>query len=215
MIEVKKFTFNPFQENTYLLINGKKDCLIIDAGCYFPNEKKLLLDTLKTEGLNPVRLLNTHCHLDHIFGNKLIFQEFGLRPEIHELEHPMLDLSPKAAQMYNVPFEPSPEPKKDYLKENEPILWGEDRLELILAPGHSPGSLCFYSEKQKFLIGGDVLFRESIGRSDLPGGDHETLIRSIQEKLYVLPDEVIVYSGHGPETTIGHEKKNNPFVRLS
>lgn len=211
MIEIKSFTYNPFQENTYLLINEKKQCFIIDPGCYFTNERNLMLDAIASEGLKPLRLLNTHCHLDHIFGNKLVFEKYSLKPEIHRLEQPVLDRSPQAGQMYNIPFEPSPHPG-NYLKEGEKILWEGDELEVILTPGHSPGSICFYSEKQQFLIGGDVLFRESIGRSDLPGGDFGILERSILEKLYVLPDETVVYPGHGPETTIGYEKQNNPFV---
>jgi glyoxylase-like metal-dependent hydrolase (beta-lactamase superfamily II) len=212
MIEVQSFTFNPFQENTYLLINEKKECFIIDPGCYFINERKMLTDGIMSLKSVPVRLLNTHCHLDHIFGNKLISETYSLRPEIHPLEQPVLDRSPQAGQMYNIPFDPSPNPKS-YLEDGEKIIWGNDTLEVILAPGHSPGSICFYCEKQQFLIGGDVLFRESIGRSDLPGGDFATLERSIRERLYVLPDEVVVYPGHGPSTTIGYEKKNNPFVK--
>jgi glyoxylase-like metal-dependent hydrolase (beta-lactamase superfamily II) len=211
MIEIKSFVYNPFQENTYLLINEKKQCFIIDPGCYFTNERNSMMDAIASEGLKPLRLLNTHCHLDHIFGNKLVFDKYGLKPEIHPLEQPVLDRSPQAGQMYNIPFEPSPTPG-NYLKEGEKIVWEDDELEVIFAPGHSPGSICFYCKKQQFLIGGDVLFRESIGRSDLPGGSFEILERSIREKLYVLPDEVIVYPGHGPETTIDHEKRNNPFV---
>lgn len=213
MIEVKSFTFNPFQENTFLLINEKKECFIIDPGCYFTNERNTLTDAITSGGLVPVQLLNTHCHLDHIFGNKLVYQHYGLKPRIHPWEQVVLDRSPQAGQMYNVPFDPSPNPAAEYLKDNELLFWGNDELKVILAPGHSPGSVCFYCEKQQFLIGGDVLFRESIGRSDLPGGNYETLERSIRERLYVLPDEVVVYPGHGPQTTIGHEKRHNPFVR--
>lgn len=212
MIDLKSFIFNPFQENTYLLINDKGLCFIIDPGCYFINERKALQDALSREGLSPFRLLNTHCHLDHIFGNKLIFDLFGLKPWIHLSEQPVLDRSPQAGQMYNVPFEPSPNPA-GYLIDNEEIRLGEDVLKVIFAPGHSPGSVCFYCEKQQFLIGGDVLFRESIGRTDLPGGSFETLETSIRERLYTLPDDTVVYSGHGPKTTIGYEKKNNPFVK--
>lgn len=212
MIEVKSFTFNPFQENTYLLINGKKECFIIDPGCYSATEQKTLTDTITANGLTPVELLNTHCHLDHIFGNSLVSRLYTLKPRIHPLEQPILDRSPQAGQLYNIPFEPSPNPSAHYLEDNEIIRWGEDELKVILAPGHSPGSVCFYCEKQQFLLGGDVLFRESIGRSDLPGGNYAALERSIRERLYTLPEGVIVYPGHGPETTIGHEKKHNPFV---
>lgn len=212
MIEVQSFTFNPFQENTYLLINEKKECFIIDPGCYFTNEQKTLTDAITAGGLVPVALLNTHCHLDHIFGNKLIFRRYGLKPRIHLLEQPVLDRSFQAGQMYNLPFETSPEPEKKYLEDGELIPWGDDALKVIFVPGHSPGSVCFYCEKQHFAIGGDVLFRQSIGRSDLPGGDFDTLERSIRQRLYALPDETIIYPGHGPETTTGYEKKHNPFL---
>ncbi|TAN12061.1 MAG: MBL fold metallo-hydrolase [Chitinophagaceae bacterium] len=212
MIDLKSFIFNPFQENTYLLINGKGSCFIIDPGCYFINERKALQDVLSQDGLSPLRLLNTHCHLDHIFGNKLMDNLFGLKPWIHSLEQPVLDRSPQAGQMYNMPFDPSPNPA-GYLTDREEIRLGEDILKVIFTPGHSPGSICFYCEEQQFLIGGDVLFRESIGRTDLPGGDFKTLETSIRERLYTLPDEVIVYSGHGPKTTVGYEKKHNPFVK--
>ncbi|HEX5555895.1 MAG TPA: MBL fold metallo-hydrolase [Chitinophagaceae bacterium] len=212
MIEVQSFTFNPFQENTYLLINEKRACFIIDPGCYFTNERKALTDAITAGQVEPVRLLNTHCHLDHIFGNKLMDERYGLRTWIHPLEQPVLDNALQSGLMFNVPFDPPPHPA-GYLEDTEKIHWGADTLEVILAPGHSPGSICFYCEKQKFLLGGDVLFRESIGRSDLPGGDYDTLERSILERLYVLPDDVTVYPGHGPQTTIGHEKRNNPYVR--
>jgi len=212
MIEVKSFTYNPFQENTYLLINGKRQCFIIDPGCYFTNERDELLRFIAEEGLTPVRLLNTHCHLDHIFGNNLVNKQFGLRPWIHTLEQPLLNRSTEVGEMYNMPFDPSPNPE-GYLEDHQQIHWENDVLEVILAPGHSPGSICFYVEAENLMIGGDVLFRESVGRTDLPGGDPLVLERSIRERLYSLSDEVVVYPGHGPSTTIGHEKRNNPFVR--
>jgi glyoxylase-like metal-dependent hydrolase (beta-lactamase superfamily II) len=211
MLEIQCFTFNPFQENTYLLINEKKDCIIIDPGCYFEEERKELLAYIEKEGLNVTRLLNTHCHLDHIFGNRLVAKTYGVGLEIHMLDKIVLDRSPEIGKMYNVPFEPSVEPAR-YLEEGEKIQLGDDELVILLTPGHSPGSVCFYCAAQQFVIGGDVLFYQSIGRTDLPGGDHQTLINSIQEKLFVLPDDVTVYPGHGQPTTIGFEKKNNPFL---
>lgn len=213
MIELRSFTFNPFQENTYLLINGKRQCFIIDPGCYFANEQDELTTAIADGGLEPVRLLSTHCHLDHIFGNNLVHKRFGLRPWIHPLEQPLLDRSPQVGAMYNLPFDASPEPE-GYLQDGEKIRWQDVELEVILAPGHSPGSICFYLESQGILIGGDVLFRESVGRTDLPGGDPAALERSITERLYMLPDEVVVYPGHGPSTTIAHEKKHNPYVHI-
>lgn len=212
MIEIEYFAFNPFQENTYLLINEKKDCIIIDPGCYFEEERKELLEYIEKGGLNVTRLLNTHCHLDHIFGNRLVARTYGVGLEIHPYEQPVLDRSPQAGAMYNVPFEPSPMPAR-YLGEGEKIAFGEQELEVLFTPGHSPGSVSFYCPGQEFVIGGDVLFYQSIGRTDLPGGDHPTLINSIREKLFVLPDTVTVYPGHGPSTTIGFEKQHNPFLQ--
>lgn len=211
MIEIKHFTFNPFQENTYLLINDKRECIIIDPGCYFESERKELLTYIEKEGLKVTRLLNTHCHLDHIFGNRLVADTYGVGLEIHPLDAVVLERSPELGQMYGVPFEASPAPVR-YFEEGEKIVFGDDELEVLLTPGHSPGSVCFYCAKEGFVIGGDVLFFQSIGRTDLPGGDHETLIKSIETKLFVLPDEVSVWPGHGKETTIGYEKQHNPFL---
>lgn len=211
MIEIQQFTFGPLQENTFLLINGKKECIIIDPGCYFQDERKELLQYIQTHGLNVIRLLNTHCHFDHIFGNKLVSDTYKLRPEFHELEQPILDNSQRAGAMYNIPFEPSPQAGR-YLAEGEKILFGTDEITVLFTPGHSPGSVSFYCPSQQFVIGGDVLFFQSIGRTDLPGGNHQVLLQSIREKLFVLPDEIRVFPGHGPSTTIGFEKRHNPFL---
>ncbi|WP_089829001.1 MBL fold metallo-hydrolase [Chitinophaga filiformis] len=212
MMEIQHFTFNPFQENTYLLINEKRECIIIDPGCYFEEERKQLLTYIEKEGLKVTRLLNTHCHIDHIFGNRLVVKTYGVGLEMHPQDKIVLDRSPEIGKMYNIPFEPSPEPVR-FLEDGEKIRFGDDELEVLLTPGHSPGSVCFYSASQQFLIGGDVLFYQSIGRTDLPGGSHQTLINSIQTKLFVLPDEVRVYPGHGQSTTIGFEKQYNPFLQ--
>ncbi|HVB03491.1 MAG TPA: MBL fold metallo-hydrolase [Chitinophagaceae bacterium] len=212
MAEIHVFRYNPFEENTYLIINGKRECIIIDPGCYFEDERKGLLEFIGNQDLKPVRLINTHCHLDHIFGNRLISRTYGLTPEFHRLEQPVLDGSVQAGVLYNVPFEPSP-PPKNYLEEGDRISLGEDVLDILFTPGHSPGSICLYHEKQQFLIGGDVLFHQSIGRTDLPGGDYDTLIGSIREKLLPLGDDIRVYPGHGEMTTIGEERRTNPFLR--
>ncbi|MCW3462758.1 MBL fold metallo-hydrolase [Chitinophaga nivalis] len=211
MIEIQQFTFGPLQENTFLLINGKKDCIIIDPGCYFQNERNELLQYIQTGGLNVIRLLNTHCHFDHIFGNKLVSDTYKVRPEYHEAEQVVLDRSQQVGVMYNLPFDPSPVAGR-HLVPGEKILFGEDELVVLFTPGHSPGSVSFYCASQQFVIGGDVLFFKSVGRTDLPGGDTDTLLRSIREQLFVLPDEVRVYPGHGPSTTIGFEKQHNPFL---
>jgi hydroxyacylglutathione hydrolase len=211
MFTVKAFTFSPIQENTYLLYNEQGQAIMIDPGCYFPEERDVLQNFITQNDLKPELLLNTHCHLDHVFGNKWIHETWGLLLHIHEKEKKVLEFAPASGLMWNLPFD-NYNAELVYLNEQKKIQLGDDELELIFAPGHSPGHLCFYCRRQGFVIGGDVLFQESIGRTDLPGGDYDTLIHSIRTKLLVLPDETIVYSGHGEPTTIGHEKKFNPFL---
>ncbi len=211
MIKVKVFTFSPVQENTYLLYNEHNKAIIIDPGCYFSAEQETLKNFITDTGLEPIRLLNTHCHLDHVFGNKWVAETWKLELFLHSGEEQMLKLAPLSGEKWGLPFQNYAGPLH-FLNEGDTVFLGEDELTVILAPGHSPASICFYCAKQQFLIGGDVLFRESIGRTDLPGGNHETLLKSIREQLFVLPDEVIVYPGHGESTTIGYEKQNNPFL---
>lgn len=211
MLQIKSFVFSPIQENTYILYNEFNECIIIDPGCYFDEEKEALSAFIKEMDLTPKMLLNTHCHLDHIFGNKYVAETYKLNLHIHPEEKKMLDLAPASGLMYNLPFD-NYTGEIVFLKEGEKITFGKDVLELILTPGHSPGSLSFYDAGDEFVISGDALFYQSIGRTDLPFGDHETLIRSIKDKLLVLPAETNVFSGHGPATTIGFEKKNNPFL---
>lgn len=211
MLNVKIFTFNPLQENTYLLYNEDKDCLIIDPGCYFQEERDQLVSFIQSNGLTPRTLLNTHCHLDHVFGNRFIHEQYGLELHLHPGEVPVLERAPASGLMWNVPFDNYDGPLH-FLEESVPVRLGEDLLEVLLLPGHSPASVGFYAKSQGFIIGGDVLFRESVGRTDLPGGNPKILQQSIQEKLYILPEDTIVYSGHGIPTTIGHEKRHNPYV---
>ena len=210
MLKIRSFIFSPIQENTYLLYNEFNDCIIIDPGCYFPEEEDELKGFITQSSLRPRMLLNTHCHLDHVFGNKFIAETYGLTLQLHEKEKMLLDYAPTSGLMYNMPFD-NYAGEFIYLKEGDLVKLGEDELRVIEAPGHSPGHICFYCAKQDFIISGDVLFNRSIGRTDLPGGDHQTLLKNIREKLFVLPPETVVYSGHGPETTIGDEKKHNPF----
>jgi hydroxyacylglutathione hydrolase len=213
MLTVKAFTFNPVEENTYVLYNEKRECCIIDPGFYFPEEKEEFKGFIEENSLQPILLLNTHCHLDHVFGNKFIHDEWGLLLHIHEKEKQMLELAPASGQMWQLPFE-NYEGELIFIKENSRIEIGNDELEVRFAPGHSPGHVCFYDEADGFAISGDVLFNASIGRTDLPGGDFHTLINSIQTQLFTLPDDTKIYCGHGPMTTIGFEKMNNPFVKL-
>ena len=211
MLTVKQLTFSPFQENTYVIYNEQGWSAIVDPGCYFPQERTELSGFISKSGLEPKYLLNTHCHLDHVFGANFVNQTYGLSMHLHQLEKPVLDRAPESGQKWGVPFEPY-SGSLQYLKEGDTVEIGEDLLEVVFTPGHSPGSISFYCPKQQFILSGDVLFRRGIGRTDLPGGHYETLEQSILEKLYVLPDETIVYSGHGPATSIGYEKLHNPYV---
>lgn len=212
MLKVKVFSFSPVQENTYVLYNEHNKAIIIDPGCYFSAEQETLKNFIKDTKLEPVRLLNTHCHLDHVFGNKWVHETWGLELYIHQGEKQMLELAPLSGERWGLPFQ-NYEGPLHYLEAGDEVLLDQDRLSVILAPGHSPASICFYCKEQGFVIGGDVLFRESIGRTDLPGGDHETLLTSIRTQLFTLPDTTEVFPGHGSPTTIGHEKENNPFLQ--
>ncbi len=211
MIQISSFAFNPFQENTYVLYDETKECIIIDPGCYTPLEQAELSTFIENENLKPVRLILTHCHIDHILGCKYISDRYKLISETNKNEIPVFEHAERAAAIFGIRLE-KPTPPGKFIDEKDVIKFGNSSLEILFTPGHSPGSLCFYNNEQKFVIGGDVLFRGSIGRTDLPGGNFDTLISSIQEKLFSLGDAVTVYPGHGPETTIGYEKANNPFL---
>jgi hydroxyacylglutathione hydrolase len=210
-MQIKKLTFNPIQENMYIIYDDTKECIIIDPGCYFHHEREELKNFIEEEGLNPVKLINTHCHLDHICGNKYVAETWKLKLEASLLDEYNLERSIQAGKLYNMPIEPSPPIEID-LKEGDEIKFGNSTLSILFTPGHSSGSVSFYSQAHKFVVAGDVLFRMSIGRTDLPGGDFDTLIDTIKTKLFILPKDTIVYSGHGEETTIGYEMKNNPFL---
>ncbi len=212
MLSVNRFIFNPVQENTYVLFNEKDACIIIDPGCYFGNERRTLEESIHEQVLSPKFLLNTHCHLDHIFGNKFIHDQYNLLLHVHEKEKIILDTAPAMGLQWNMPFE-NYRGDLIFLNEGDSIKLDDDELKVLFTPGHSPGSISFYCEAQNFVIGGDVLFRLSIGRTDLPGGDFDTLINSIRTRLFILPDDTVVYPGHGEPTTIGFEKKNNPFLK--
>ncbi|WP_235298683.1 MBL fold metallo-hydrolase [Portibacter marinus] len=206
------FTFNPFQENTYILYDETGDCVIVDPGCSNQKEEKILADFISGHSLNPVKLINTHCHIDHILGNKFVSEHYQLGLEIHKGELETLRSGVVVGQMYGIPYNVSPEPSS-YIEEDDYLEFGQTKLKAIFTPGHSPASLSFLEEQSNILIAGDVLFLESIGRTDLPGGNMSTLLQSIDEKLMVLEDSTQVYPGHGPKTTIGHERVNNPFLR--
>lgn len=209
---IKRFTFNPLQENTYVIYKEKGECCIIDPGCYSLNERNELKNFIKEHHLRPKYLLNTHCHFDHLFGNKFIHDEYSLSLHLHSKEKEVFDNAPMAGLMWGLPFDQY-KGELIYIDEGNTIALEDDVLEVLFTPGHSPGSISFYSREQQYIIGGDVLFRTGIGRTDLPGGNFQTLIKSIQDKFFLLPDDVVIHPGHGPSTTIEYEKNNNPFLQ--
>jgi len=213
MLTVQPFTFNPVQENTYVVYNEKGQCCIIDPGCYFAKEEQQLKDFVAQNELKPVYLLNTHCHLDHIFGNRFIHKTFGLLLYLNKLEKPVLEYGPTSGQLWQMPFD-NYDAELKFIDEGDDIRLGDDVLHVLFTPGHSPGHISFYSKENKFVISGDVLFEGSVGRTDLPGGSFEILEESIRTKLYTLPEDTIVHPGHGGSTTIGDEMKSNPFVKM-
>ncbi|MBN2276025.1 MAG: MBL fold metallo-hydrolase [Bacteroidales bacterium] len=211
-MKIKTFIFNEFQVNTYVLSDETRECLIIDPGCNDSLHKSELREYILSESLKPTMLVNTHGHIDHIAGNRFVHDAFGILPAIHEQDRFLLGLAQHFADLFGFTTELSPEPAK-ILNEGDEICFGKTVLKVFHIPGHSPGSIVLYSEEEKMVIAGDVLFSGSVGRTDLPGGDHYTLIRGIREKLMTLPRETVVYPGHGPSTTIGEEYDTNPFLR--
>ena len=213
MSKVVKLTFGPFQENTYIIYDQTSECVVIDPGCSNAKERDELLKTIADLGLNPVRLINTHCHVDHIPGNPLIATTYGIGLEIHPDEVQVLRDAPDFAHIFQIEMSGDQPPVKAFINEGDVIKFGNTALKVLLTPGHSPGSISFYNETEGYVISGDVLFYRSVGRYDLPGADGGTLFQSITTQLMTLPDDVKVYSGHGPDTTIGSERRNNPFLK--
>lgn len=211
MLHLKSFCFGPFQENTYLIYDDENTAFIIDPGNSNETENQQLKNFIEENNLQLNRLLLTHAHIDHVMGNRFIFDTYGLLPEVNENDLFFIDNMMKSAALYGLNCEQSPSPIK-FLNHGDIISLGKYELECIHTPGHSPGSISFLNRKNNLLISGDVLFYKSIGRTDLPLGNYETLMDSILTKLMVLDDQIKVYSGHGPATTIGFEKINNPFI---
>ena len=209
-MKLKVFENNPYQENTYILYTKNGNCAVVDPGMYTGAEQNTVVNFIKDNGLKPELLLNTHCHIDHVLGNKFIFDQYGLKPQFNKGELIVLQSVSSYAPQQGFNYQLSPEPET-FLPESGQITLDDEVLDLLFVPGHSPAHLCFYSKADQFVIGGDALFRGSIGRTDLPGGNHQLLLESIKSKLFTLPNEVEVYPGHGPHTTIGFEKMNNPF----
>ena len=211
-VQLHRLTFNPFQENTYVLAGDGGRAVVVDPGMSDRAERDEFDSFLRKHELELVACWLTHAHIDHVLGVPHVHDAYGLRPRVHPRERPVYEANPQVAGMYGMALAPLPEPVYDLADDASAEAPGRS-LRQLLAPGHSPGSICFYDEASASLIGGDVLFRESIGRTDLPGGDHDTLLRSVRERVYALPAATTVWPGHGPETTIAHERANNPFVR--
>lgn len=212
MLQIKKFTFSPFSENTYVVYNEHKNAIIIDPGCFYPEEEQSLKTFIENNDLKVNRLINTHAHIDHIFGNAFVVSTWNVPVELHEKDVITLKRMPAAAELWGIKgFRESPLPEK-FLNEGDQISLDSDQMDVVFVPGHAPGHVAFICHAQKFIIGGDVLFEGSIGRTDLPGGSLEVLMQSIKDKFLPLEDDYVVYSGHGNETTIGRERKTNPFI---
>ena len=211
MIKIHQLTFGPFSENTYLLANEEDEAIIVDPGMYYPEENSKMFDYLNAQGLKPVRLILTHAHLDHVFGVNWISNTYGLVPEVHIDDQFIYNSAVATAMNYGLAMEKLVGPTIG-LDDGSQFTFGNSVISIFQAPGHSPGSVCFYIKEENALIGGDVIFQGSIGRTDLPGGDFDTLINAIKTKVLVLPDETIIYSGHGPITTVGQERISNPFL---
>ena len=212
-MQIQVFTFNQFFENTIIVFDKTKECVIIDPGCYTISEKDTLQKYISINNLVPVKLINTHCHIDHILGNNFIAKTYDLELEMNANDMELIKISNEIAQLYGfTDYEMSPLPKK-FLNEGDTLEFGNSQFKILFTPGHAPGHISLYSEKDGLLISGDVLFNNSIGRTDLPGGNYNLLIESIKNKILTLNDNTIVYCGHGPSTTIGNERLNNPFLK--
>jgi glyoxylase-like metal-dependent hydrolase (beta-lactamase superfamily II) len=209
---VKTFTFNPVQENTYLIFDETGDAVIIDCGCFYDQEKDTISKYISDNKLTIKRLINTHLHFDHQFGNRYIFETYGIKPEANENDLFLLDGVKAKAKVFGFPIREDAMPIETFLNEGDQVIFGNTTLDCLHIPGHCPGHLVFLDKNNKNLFAGDVLFRGSIGRTDLERGDYQTLINNITKKLLVLPDDITVYPGHGPTTTIGYEKQYNPYL---
>lgn len=211
MITLKAFVFNSFQENTFLLHDDTGNCIIIDPGMNSPEERKQLVDYISEHKLKPEAIVNTHCHVDHVLSCSYLKNLYQIPFYCHELEVELLETAKDYGEFFGLNVDPPPHPDR-YLNDDEEFQFGESKIKLIHVPGHSQGSLSLYSENDKFVITGDALFKGGVGRSDLPGGDHQTLINAIRARLLTLPRDVEVYPGHGSSTSIGEEYDTNPFL---
>lgn len=211
MTEIKIFHFNDLEVNTFVIWDETNECVIIDAGCIAEPECNALTRFISEKELVPVHLLTTHYHIDHIMGNKFVKNTYNLPIEAHEAGKIFWEQGDMWANSFGIdPKELVPADR--FLKDGDVITFGNSSLKVLYTPGHADGSVCFYNERDGYVIVGDVLFYSSIGRTDLPSGNYDTIKESIHQKLFTLPDNTVVYPGHGPKTTIGYEKMHNPFL---
>jgi len=211
-MHIKQFTFNPFQENTYVVFNDEKDALIIDPGCYNDNEENQLKDFIDSNSLNVKLLVNTHLHIDHVFGNAFIEKTYQIKASANQQDEFWLRGLEGQSRMFGLKLRHDTPTLGNYIQEGDKLMLGKDVFDVFQVPGHSPGSIVLYNASSESVFVGDVLFENSIGRTDLQGGSYQSLIEGIQNKLMTLPESTTVYCGHGPSTTIGREKTNNPFI---
>ena len=212
MITIKSFEFNYFQENTFLLYDDTREAVLIDCGCCRKEEEKELTDFILENKLTLKHLLCTHLHVDHVFGNGFIYKTYGLKPEANKQDVEKLPSPDEQAKLFGLRQHVENVPVEKYIVGGEIIKFGTSELQVLTVPGHSPGSIAVYNKKNGFAIVGDALFAGSIGRTDLWGGNQEVLVAAIHDKLLSLPDETVIYPGHGPETRVIDEKFNNPYL---
>lgn len=209
--KISRFVFNSFGVNTYVLSDESAECLIIDPACQTRQEESVLAGYIASHGLQPVAMLNTHFHIDHIVGNSFVCNLFNLKPQCHKNSKLFWETASEFGSVFGLKVENLIVPE-NFIEDGQWVHFGNSSVEILYTPGHADGSVCLVNHADRYLVSGDVLFRDSIGRTDLPTGDFDVLHQSIMTKLFTLPDDYIVYPGHGPETTIGYEKLNNPFL---
>jgi len=209
---INSFAFNSFGVNTYIVNDDSGKCLIIDPGCQYKGEETELLGFITGNKLTPVGMVNTHFHIDHVIGNTFVCNTYNLKPQCHKESKLFWRTASEFGSVFGMKVENVIIPT-DFVEEGDKIHYGNSFLEVLYTPGHADGSICLVNHAEKYVISGDVLFRDSIGRSDLPTGNFDVLYQSITQKLFKLPDDYTVYPGHGPKTSIGYEKQNNPFLQ--
>lgn len=212
MLNIVRFVCNPIQENTYVMSDETNECVIVDCGAYFPEERKAIVDYIRNNHLVPKHLIATHGHIDHNFGNNTMFKEFGLKPEVHADEAQLMDTLPEQAESFcNITLDYEMPAVGRFLSANDKICFGSHTFTILETPGHTPGSVFYYCKEENMAFSGDTLFHNSVGRTDIPGGSMFLLIQSLRA-ISQLPDETQILPGHGDYTTMGKEQTSNPYL---